>query len=66
MNITVNGKCEEIQETLKLLDFLEAKGLDPKKVVVEYNNEIIKREDWGSVWLKDNDKLEVLRFVGGG
>lgn len=66
MQISVNGKEENLKQPMNILDFLISKGLDPDRVVVEYNYEIVKKEEWSSIILKENDQLEVLRFVGGG
>jgi len=51
---------------MKLLDFINMKGLEPERIVVEHNFNIVRREDWDKVVLKENDNLEFLRFVGGG
>ena len=66
MNITVNGKLETVEPGTTISDFLNSKRLDPEKVVVELNLEIVDREKLGIVKLRENDSLEVLRFVGGG
>ena len=40
--------------------------LNPDKIIVEYNYDIIQSDDYKTVILKNNDKLEILNFVGGG
>ncbi|MBZ4644567.1 MAG: sulfur carrier protein [Clostridium butyricum] len=66
MVITLNGKKETLENEMSLLDLLKSKGIDPNTVVVEHNYDIIGKENWGNIMLKENDVLEVLRFVGGG
>lgn len=66
VRITLNGKKIEIDDSTKLIDLLAAKGLEPERTVVEYNFEMVTKEDWDRIVLKENDNLEVLRFVGGG
>ena len=66
MTILVNGKTEQIEEKASLLDFLISKSLDPEKVVVELNLDIIDKQNLKDTLLKENDSLEILRFVGGG
>ncbi|MCP4682551.1 MAG: sulfur carrier protein ThiS [Desulfobacterales bacterium] len=66
MTITVNGKKEEILEATSIIDFLVRKNLNPDKVVVEHNLNIIDKKALKDIMLKENDTLEVLRFVGGG
>lgn len=66
MKIFLNGKETEISEGIILTDLLKEKGLEPERVVVEYNRNIAGKEEWDNIVLKENDTLEVLRFVGGG
>lgn len=66
MQVKINGKEEVLVEKTPLIDFLESKKVDLNAVVVEYNYDIIPREKWGEVVLKEGDNLEVLHFVGGG
>jgi sulfur carrier protein len=65
MKIVVNGSPEDIPPC-SLLAFIEAKGLAAGGAVVEYNEHIVKKADWGRIRLRENDRLEVMRFVGGG
>lgn len=66
MNITVNGKSEKLKSQMNIWEFLVSKGIDPDTVVVEHNYDIVKTEQWKGIALKENDNLEVLKFVGGG
>lgn len=66
MHVMVNGKKETISDLTTVKEFLSLKNLDPKKVVVELNMNIVNRETFDAVMLKENDSLEVMRFVGGG
>lgn len=66
MQVVLNGKKEEVEQTIGLLEFLQVKGLNPETIIVEYNGNIMKKDQWLHVVLQDNDCLEVLNFVGGG
>lgn len=66
MLIRVNGKEENVQEGISLIEFLTFKQVDQLSIVIEYNFNIIKNVQWSSIILKENDTLEILRFVGGG
>ncbi len=66
MNIFFNGTCIEIGESKNIEEFLLEKGIELDRVVVEYNCSIAKRTEWNQIMLKQDDKLEVLKFVGGG
>jgi sulfur carrier protein len=51
---------------MDLLSFLETLDVSPGSVVVECNREILQRNKFDHVVLKDGDELELIRFVGGG
>lgn len=61
-----NGKTILLSSTYTLLEFLEEQQYDCKVVAVERNGDIVPRAEFGSVILKDDDCLEIVRFVGGG
>lgn len=65
INIIVNGRNENYPLG-NIMDYVLLKGLKPETVVVELNGNIIKRDIWREVQLKDNDRMEVVSFVGGG
>ena len=66
MEVVLNGKAEKLEKEMNLSTFLLARGLNPDAVIVEYNHNIVKKQEWGNIILQDNDRLEVLNFVGGG
>ncbi len=66
MKITFNGREEVSSRGMTVAELIASKGINPDTVIVEYNYELIKKEAWGGIVLKENDRLEILRFVGGG
>ena len=66
MKIVVNGSQEEVEENINLLKLLADKELDPTKLVVEYNQQIVKEDQLEKINLEAGDSLELLNFVGGG
>jgi thiamine biosynthesis protein ThiS len=66
MDIIVNGKNEEIIKQTSLLDFLTSKKIHPDRVVVELNTTIIEKHILADTIIQENDRIEILRFVGGG
>jgi sulfur carrier protein len=66
MILTLNGKQESIDRPLSLDALVAAKELCPDKIVVEHNFNIISKEDWPKIMLKDQDMIEIVSFVGGG
>ncbi len=66
MILTVNGKEELIREGTTLAELIGFRKLTPESILVEYNNDIVNQETWPGIILKDHDRVEILRFVGGG
>ena len=50
----------------QLEDLLSELGLHPRLIIVEHNREILDREKYGAVEVKEGDTLELVHFVGGG
>lgn len=66
MKITVNGENMEVQRELTVMNWLEQKKVALDVTVVELNGQIVPPENWAETVLQDEDKLEVLVFIGGG
>ncbi|OAT84988.1 thiamine biosynthesis protein ThiS [Desulfotomaculum copahuensis] len=66
MIVHLNGKPAELPAGLTIAGLVEKKGLNPDTVIIEYNYQLVGKEAWPGITLKENDRLEVLRFVGGG
>jgi len=66
INLLVNGKPRPIDDSVDLESYLNSFGLDLKHVAVGYNGEVLKREQYPEVTLRDGDTLEIVRPVGGG
>ncbi len=64
--IHLNGTVETVAEGTSIGALLEAKGVNPKRVVVELNRRILPREEFASALLYTGDVVEVVTFVGGG
>lgn len=66
MKLTVNGEERSFQGIADVAGLLGALELDPRKVAVELNLEIVPRSTYGSTRISDGDRLEIVQFVGGG
>jgi sulfur carrier protein len=66
INIKLNGKAYTVEQQMDILSFLGTLNVSPGSVVVECNREILHRNKFNHVVLKDGDELELIRFVGGG
>ena len=64
--ITINGEPRRVSAGLSVAGLVAEFGLNPKKVAVERNLEIVPRSMHGDVMIADGDQLEIVHFVGGG
>ena len=64
--IQLNGKKVTIKNNVSIFDLLKKHKLLNKKVAVEHNGEIIPKANYKKKNLKNNDKVEIVHFIGGG
>ena len=64
--IQLNGKKVVIKSNYSLLDLLKKYKLTNKKVAIEHNGIIIPKIKYKKKFLKNNDKIEIVHFIGGG
>lgn len=62
----LNGKTIDLKEDISVEQLLKDYDLNPQKVVVEVNMEILDDEVYSTYLLKNEDAVEVISFVGGG
>ncbi|ECV6871999.1 sulfur carrier protein ThiS [Campylobacter coli] len=61
----INGEKFELKE-LKFMDFIKEKGFKIELIALELNGKIIPKSEFENLILKENDKAEIVSFVGGG
>jgi len=66
ISIRLNGEHRRIAEGLTLAELALELGLEPAKVAVERNLEVVPRSTLAAVRVEDGDELEIVHFVGGG
>ena len=66
VEITLNGETRRLDASLSVRGLLESLGLDPAKIAVERNLEIVPRSTYDEVQVADGDKYEIVHFIGGG
>jgi len=66
LKVTLNGEPRQLDAPTSVRGLLESLGLDPAKIAVERNLEIVPRGAYGDVALNDGDRLEIVHFIGGG
>jgi thiazole synthase len=66
LRITVNGEPLEIAEPLPLVALLAQLKIDPRRVAVEHNLVVVKKDRYDATLVNDGDQVEIVNFVGGG
>lgn len=69
LTLILNGQprvFEALEELSTLEDLIKELGLKGDRIAVEHNGEIAPRPNWSDQKLVNNDRLEVVHFVGGG
>jgi thiamine biosynthesis protein ThiS len=66
MHLFINGEEKSFAPALSLAELVEQLGMKSDRVAVELNREIVPRAQWGDTQLKNDDRLEIVHFVGGG
>ena len=66
IRIVVNGESRQVPSGSTIATLLRTLEINPERVAVELNREIIRRPDWPSTELTDESELEIVHFVGGG
>jgi sulfur carrier protein len=66
MRLMVNGEERTFADVRDIAGLVAALGLDPRKVAVERNLEIVPRSTYGATALSDGDRIEIVHFIGGG
>lgn len=64
--MTVNGEDLQIKDNISLYDFLKQQGYDTLKIAVELNGDIVPKNQYKDIILKNEYAMEVVSFVGGG
>lgn len=66
MKIFINGEGKEIPGEVRLSELLSLFGLPTQRIAIELNREVVRRQEWENISVKDADRIEVIHFVGGG
>ena len=64
--IQVNGEPRRVSAGLSITQMLVELRLDPQRVAVERNRDVVPRSQLGEVEVQDGDEYEIVHFVGGG
>ena len=66
MTLIINGETKEFSDDSTLQNIITNLQIENKVMAAAVNMNIVKKDDWNSFVPKNDDKLELLQFVGGG
>lgn len=66
MEITVNGKSKPLAAGTTVAALLQSLDLQPMRVAVEVNEDLLPRKQFADTVVQDGDTIEIVTFVGGG
>ena len=66
IQVQVNGERRELRAGISVRELLEHLGLNPGRVAIEYNLEILPKTKWEETRIASGDRFEIVQFVGGG
>jgi thiamine biosynthesis protein ThiS len=66
LKLRINGDELDVVDNLSVTELVKHLKLTPERIAIELNQRVIRRTDWHSIVLKDEDRLEIVHFVGGG
>jgi len=66
MNLIINGETKEFEDNRTLEYIIKSLEIEDKVMAAAVNMEIVKKDNWGTFIPQENDKIELLQFVGGG
>ena len=66
MQVTVNGETRDVPAGSTVLQLLQSLAIDPARVAIELNRNIVRQAQWGEVEVTAGSQLEIVQFVGGG
>jgi len=66
LRVYLNGEAREFSSPVTLAQLITELDLPPARIAVELNREVVRRNDWDATELRDDDRIEIVHFVGGG
>lgn len=66
MHVKLNGDQAELPDNSTITAVLLERNLKPEAIVIELNGDVLDRSKFGDTFLKEDDTIEIVHFVGGG
>ena len=66
IKIFINGDLKKFPSETNIVSVLESLNISSKHIAIEINENLVFRSDWQKTNLKDGDKVEIVKAIGGG
>jgi len=66
LRLYVNCEAKELSVPISLAELIAQLDLPATRIAVELNRVVVRRGDWSATMIQDEDRLEIVHFVGGG
>ncbi len=66
MNVKINGEDHTFNDNITLENIIKELNITINSIVAEVNGQVITKEKFSNTVIKDNDVIELIKFVGGG
>ena len=66
INVYINGEKKLISISSNLSDVLKNFEIDANKIAIEINQKVIPKSLYKNTLIKNEDKIEIVQFIGGG
>ncbi len=66
IKIFINGDLKKFPSETNIVSVLESLNISSKHIAIEINENLVFRSDWQETNLKDGDKIEIVKAIGGG
>lgn len=66
MLVQLNGESREVRDQATLDDLVSELSLQPARIAIEVNKDVVRRGKWAETVLAEGDRIEIVHFVGGG
>ena len=66
MRVYLNGESKTVDDSLTLADLVSQLDLPAVRLAIELNRKVVRRSEWDQTKLAEDDRVEIVHFVGGG
>ena len=66
IQVFINGKKKEFCDNNNIISLLNFLEIDGNGIAIEINLIVIPKSQYKNTIIKNNDKIEIVQFIGGG